>query len=409
MRIFIGLTEIANIAFTYAKGFHSLGHGTYTVIWRRHQYYATSEYDVILAKRIRYRNSSGLLREFITVAQTLAIYVSTFLKALMTCDVFIFLFGTRFLPRYLDYAILKIFGKCVVSVFLGNDIRYWYAYEQEMRLLGLESELAPYLKYRKTYSGDFFRTKISMVRHAERYANVILSQPGMGQLQIRPYMRTNIPLDLSQYCFHVANRERPLVLHAPSDRGVKGTEYVLAAVRRLEQEGVSFEFRLIEGMANEELRRLLAQSDIVVDEIFDNIFGTLTLEALACGNVVLARYDPSYAHVPSDCPVVNVTMETLTDQLRRVIIDRAWRHQLACAGREYVERHHSHVRVAQQVLSYLGRGGIPEYDFVPTFFQRDFIMSSKVLKEEELKMKEQKRKRPMTWLLTLFFGRPFQS
>jgi hypothetical protein len=56
----------------------------------------------------------------------------------------------------------------------------------------------------------------------------------------------------------------------------------------------------------------------------------------------------------------------------------------------------------------LMRDGIPEYDFVPTFFQRKFVMPGVVLKEEEQKMKEQKEKRPMTWLLTFLFGRPIQ-
>jgi glycosyltransferase involved in cell wall biosynthesis len=408
MRIFIGLMEIANIAFTYAKGFRSLGYETFTVIWRKHPYYHESEYDEVLIGRARRGNNRGFPRDAITFAQVLVAYVWTFLKALLTCDVFIFLFGTSFLPRYLDYAILKILGKRIVSVFLGGDVRYWCAYEQEMRLMGWDRELAPYLEYLKTYPDDFFATKINVVRSAERYADVILSQPGMGQLQIRSYMRVNIPLDLSQYCFHVGNRERPLILHAPSERGVKGTEYVLAAINRLKQEELSFEFQLIEDTTNEKLRELLAQSDIVVDEVFDNTIGALALEAMACGNVVLARYDPKYAHVHADCPVVNVNIETLTDQLRKVITDKPMRYQLGCAGRKYVERHHSHVYVAQQVLSYLVRDGIPEYDFVPTFFQREFVMPPMVRKEEERKMKKQKQERPMTWLLTLVFGRPIQ-
>ena len=393
MRIFIGLAEVANNAFTYAKAFQALGHETYTVIVERNSFYLDSTYDTVL-------NEVGVAPEkLLSRSEMLRRRIKVFIRALRNCDTFLFLFGTSFLPGHWDYPILKLFGKHIVSIFFGDDVRYWYAYEQEMRLLGWEADLKPYLEYRKSDVTDFFVTKLKRVRAAERYADLILSQPSQGELQTRPYMRVNVPLNLSQYHFNVPEREVPLVVHAPSDRAVKGTEFVLETVEKLKREGLPFEFQLAEKMPNTRVRELLAKADIVVDQLFSQTVAGLALESLATGNVVLAKYSSEYSHIPSDCPVVNVTVDTLPTELRRFILNRDLRRQLANAGRKYVERHHNHIKVARQILGWLKPGGIREYDFVPTFFQKTFVMPSGLLKEERKRMRRQRMERLSNLLL----------
>ena len=401
MRIFVGLCEIANTVATYADGFRALGHETWTVVWSKNPFYPDSQYDVVLEETLgAFRPGAGMLEKGLRWIRRTGVVLGQFLRALVKCDVFVFIFGTSFFRRYWDYPILKLFGKTVISVFCGDDIRYWYAYEREIHSLGLDNELKPYFEYRE-YPDDLFLVKIRTIRAAERYADLILSQPTMGQLQIRPYMRFNIPLNLAHYRFNVSERLVPLVVHAPSDRGVKGTESVLAAVEQLRQEGLRFEFRLIENMPNSQLRELLVEADIVVDQLYGQTVATLALESLATGNVTLARYLPEYAHVPPDCPVVNVTTVTLVEKLREVILDLDLRRQLAHAGRKYVEEFHDHVRVAQQILNWSEPGGIRQYDFIPTFFRDEFVMPPELLRKEREMMREQRRQR----LASLLFSR----
>ena len=319
MRIFIGLAEVANNAFTYAKAFQSLGHETYTVIVERNSFYLDSTYDTVL-------NGERVAPEkLLSRSEMLTRRIKVFIRALRNCDTFLFLFGTSFLPRHWDYPILKLFGKHIVSIFLGDDVRYWYAYEQEMRLLGWEADLKPYLEYRKSDVTDLFVTK-------------------------------------------------------------------------LKREGLPFEFQLVEKMPNTEVRELLAKADIVVDQLFSQTVAGFALESLATGNVVLAKYNSEYSHIPSDCPVVNVTVDTLPTELRRFVLNGDLRRQLAYAGREYVERYHSHVKVARQILDWLKPGGIQAYDFVPTFFQKDFMMPPELLKEERRRIRRQR----MKWFSDLF-------
>ena len=62
-------------------------------------------------------------------------------------------------------------------------------------------------------------------------------------------------------------RENPVIIHAPSRRRVKGTDAVLAAINQLQAEGIAFEFRLVEGLPNDEALKLYAESDIIVDQL----------------------------------------------------------------------------------------------------------------------------------------------
>lgn len=388
MRIFIGLSEIADNVASLASGFRALGHETYSVVWQKNRFYPDNQYDVVLNDRVGVSRPTQVLSKRILARIKWKVFMlSQFLHALATCDVFMFIFGSSFLPRYFDYPVLKLFSKRITSLFCGSDIRYWYAYQQEAHSLGIQNEVKPFIDFLKDQSSNYFVIS-KRVRVAERYADLILSDPGMGQLQSRPYMRFNIPLDLSQYRFHLPEREVPLVLHAPSKRGVKGTDFVLAAVEQLKRDGIQFEFRLIENMPNAQVRELLAEADIVIDQLFSQTLARLALESMATGNVTLARFQPKRLLIPPDCPAVNVTMDTLTAKLREVILNRELRLRLACSGRPYVEKHHSHVHVAQQILDWLKPGGIQNYDFVPTFFQNEFVMPPELLKEERRKIWE---------------------
>jgi len=375
LRIFIGLKEISNITSTYARAVQDLGYDTFTCVWNRNPYYPGSQYNLVISDYIKpIQPQKSKLKVYLMKVKRGTFRVLLFLYSLATCDVFIFTFGSSILPRFIDYPIIKLFRKKIISVFLGSEIRHWYAYEQEMCFLGMYDDVEPYIKYVQNQPGVSLQNKLEIIQAAEKYADLILSLPSMSQLLNRPYMRINVPLDLHQYNFNITTNEIPMVVHAPTDRGVKGTNFVLTAIEHLQQEGIEFNFKLIENMSNTKVRQLLADSEIVIDQLFSHSLGTLALEAMASGNVVLARFTPAYTLIPSDCPVVNVNKDTLVEQLRNILLDRDLRLKLAHEGRRYVEKYHSHLHVVQQILNWLQPGGINEYDFTPTFFQNELTI-----------------------------------
>ena len=383
MRIFIGLSEIANSIHNYGEGLRKLGIPTFTVVGRRAWQYPDSTYDVVIEEDLGTAPSGNAPVAILQRLVWRVRYYLILLRAILSCDVFIFTFGSAFRADRREYWLLKKLGKRIVSVFLGSEVRYSYAYIQECEHLGIDADIRPLLdEGLKDRPDDYLAVKLKTVRQAEEYSDLIIGLPDAGQLQSRPYMRLNLPIDLSEIEFRVPDREIPVIVHAPSHRALKGTDAVVDTIERLRAEGVQFEFRLIERLSNKKLLEVLRDADIVVDQLYSETVATLALEGMASGNAVLARYLPERTRISADCPVINVNAETLPVRLREVILDRALRRRLAEAGRPYVERYHSTEVVAQQILDWLDPTRRGEFHFHPTFFRDHFKASSAVVQDE---------------------------
>lgn len=373
MRICIGLTDVVNIAATYAQGFRALGHETFTLVWSRRQFFPDADYDLVIYQPPR-AGQSKLSANLAMLGRTLQI------PQVLQCDVIV-LFAPAVLPIHLFYPLLKRLNKRIITCFWGSDVRYWYAFQEEARQLGILDQIAPFVEYARTRSGGSYFDKQRMIQTAERYSNLILSQPDCAQLQTRPYMRTHVPLDLGLFRCEIPDREIPLVLHAPSVPSAKGSEHVLAAVEQLKAEGVRLEFQRIENMPNPQLRELLTRADILVDELYALTVGSLSAEAMASGCAVLTRYDAEFSKVPQNCPVVNTNKFTLIENLRELILNRELRRHLAEQGRPFVQAHNDHYKVTREMLEWLNAGDALSYDFTPTFY-KTFQMPPELLAQE---------------------------
>jgi glycosyltransferase involved in cell wall biosynthesis len=292
------------------------------------------------------------------------------------------MYAPAVLPIGFYYPILKLLGKKIITAFWGSDIRYWYAFAEEMKSFGVQDEMLPIFDYMKNRSGGSYWDKQHTVRVAEKYSDLIISQPDCGQLLTRPYMRANVPLDLSEYKFNVPGRIKPIILHAPSVPEAKGTDIILNVIKELKEEGLEFEFQLIEKMPNRQLRELLTDSDIVIDELYSATVGGLSSEAMATGNVVFVRYMSDYSKVPTGCPAINVNVFTIKDNLRKMILDVDQRKALAYHGRPYVEAFNDNIKICEMLLVWLSQKYNINYDFHPTFY-KNFHLPEKVLIEEK--------------------------
>lgn len=388
MKIFIGLTDVANVTNNYAKGFRALGHEVFTVVWSKSRFYPDVEYDLVIDAGV----SGGFKR-----------YLSIFINLLkivkgLKCDLFI-LYAPAVLPTYLYYPILKLLGKKIITAFWGSDVRYWYAFAEEMKQRGVEDEVYPFFEYARARSGGSYWDKVRTIKTAEKYSEFIISQPDCAQLQTQPYMRCNVPIDLSQFEFKIHGRKKPLILHAPSVAEAKGTDVILKVIDELKAEGLQFEFKLIQNMPNAELRTLLTESDIVVDELYAATVGGLSAEAMASGNVVLVRYDEEYCKVPKGCPAVNTNKFNLKENLREMILNVEKRTQIAKLGRPYVESANDHIKICKSLLQRLENQNAHDYDFYPEFY-KTFSIPINILKEE----RKNAGKKKSNFYKTLLFG-----
>ena len=145
------------------------------------------------------------------------------------------------------------------------------------------------------------------------------------------------------------------ILHAPSDRGIKGTRYVLAAVERLKAAGYPVELLLLEGVPHDRLAEFCDQADIAIDQLMIGAYGTVSIEMMAKGVPVVCRIrEDLRQHYPSDLPVLSAGPEEIFDVLERLLrTPESW-PEIGGRGVEYVRREHEMHQVARRILELYG-------------------------------------------------------
>ena len=149
---------------------------------------------------------------------------------------------------------------------------------------------------------------------------------------------------------------RPLIVHAPTARAIKGTHHLISALDALRAEGVEFDLELVEGRTQSEARGIYARADLVVDQLMLGWYGGLAVECMALGVPVIAHVratdlDVVPAEFARDLPILDATPATIQGVLRTWLVER--RHELpelGLRGRAFVERWHDPRRVASGIV-----------------------------------------------------------
>ena len=103
------------------------------------------------------------------------------------------------------------------------------------------------------------------------------------------------------------------VAHAPSNRKIKGTQYLIDAIDALKKEGVPVELFLVEGMSYEEALYISANADIIVDQLLIGSYGQYSVEMMALGKPVICYIrNDLIKHYPPGLPIINTDIDNGT-------------------------------------------------------------------------------------------------
>jgi glycosyltransferase involved in cell wall biosynthesis len=263
------------------------------------------EADVDLQRR------GGLLRQQLTQWRAFA-------SLAPRTDVFHFYFGLTLLPKSVQFALLRALGKRSVMHFLGSDIR------------GKPPEALEWSRR----AGARVVGSYDAVRWVPD-AQVI--PPGIDVQAIQPAP----PPD----------RARPVVLHAPSSRARKGTEFVVAAC-----EALDCELEIVERLDHREAFERYRRADIVVDQLNAGWYGFFAIEAMALGKPVVTFLHEEAVRRTEEAfglpvPIVAATKESLRDALRPLVDSPDERRRVGAASRAYAEEVHDVRRMADRLLA----------------------------------------------------------
>lgn len=154
----------------------------------------------------------------------------------------------------------------------------------------------------------------------------------------------------------LSDASRPLRIgHAPSHRGVKGTDLILDAASRLKAEGFVFDLDLIEGVTHAEARKRYENIDIMIDQLHAGWYGGLAVEALALGKPVIvylreADLQLIQGAMRDELPFIRATPDDIGDVLANVLkMPKAELAELGRRGRTFVDHWHDPMRIAAEI------------------------------------------------------------
>ena len=297
------------------------------------------------------------------LAESLRTY-AMFASAMRHGDVFMFYFDGGYLRftglEWIEFRLLRLAGKKLVFSPYGGDIAV-------LGHLGSLEEplLADYPELPEI--SDLLERR---VLHSLRWADVsmLTMQPGF-QPWFNVLWANQLAIDTELWRGNGSASERDgrngavSIVHAPNHRQFKGTEHLERAVETLRGEGLSIDLRILEGLPNEQVRSIVRDSDIVADQFLAG-WGLFAVEGMAAGKPVLSNLEsiPALFKGSADvreCPIVDTSPASLTDDLRRLVTSPNLRDELGRASLDYVRRYHSYEAVAEgwrAVVEFVWRG-----------------------------------------------------
>lgn len=261
--------------------------------------------------------------------------------------------GIAALMQRVELGILKLRKIPVFVHYQGDDARQG-DYSLENFDVSIATQVPP--GYYSQESDDWKRAQVSLMsNHA---AGIYAVNPDLlnilpARAEFVPYGHISVQEWVPRYT--QADRDALVFAHAPSNRRVKGTDLILAALDELKSEGYRFEVDLIEGLSNAEALERYAQADVVVDQLYAGWYGGVAVEAMALGKpVVVYLRESDLRFIPpgmaDDLPFYRTSPTTIKDTLRSILeTPRDEVVQRAKRSRAYVERWHDPVTISQKI------------------------------------------------------------
>lgn len=158
----------------------------------------------------------------------------------------------------------------------------------------------------------------------------------------------------------IKERKTLRIVHAPTNRIVKGSDYVMSACERIKDKyGNIVQVQIVENMSNQEALKIYADADLVIDQLLLGWYGGFAVEVMKMGKPVMCfireedlQYIPKAMAEECQAAIINVTKDTIYEKLCEIIENRSVLFHYSAKAREYVQNWHSPIKVATMVNKY---------------------------------------------------------
>lgn len=330
--ILLGTMEIANHIAHYLNHFRGQGFDVFGIN------YVPSylEYDCDFSHSLEALSGEAALNHYMQNAADL----------IGDYDVFHFLFNKTLMPNASDIIPLKVLKKAVFMHGLGSEIRtpsiarahhpYW-AYAEDYLAQLNESVITQNLKALSHWIDHGIVNDYEMKSYVEGY--------------YKNLHMIGLPIDLNKYPFVGVSESKTItVVHAPTNKSVKGSKYFEAALAQLKDK-YDIRYHRVEQTTHENAMKIYSQADVILDELIIGTYGSLTIECMAMGKCVCTFINPGFKTPHNEpIPVWSVTVDNVVDRLDALFASLEERKALSKAARSYVERNNDISKIGIDLL-----------------------------------------------------------
>jgi glycosyltransferase involved in cell wall biosynthesis len=134
----------------------------------------------------------------------------------------------------------------------------------------------------------------------------------------------------------------------------KGTDIMLDAAKHIaDKYKECVELRIVEGVPFEEYRQLMADSDVILDQLYSYTPAMNALEAMSQGLVCVGGGEPENYDILGETelrPIVNVEpdFQSVYNALEHLVKHREDIPEMKLQGIKYIARHHDYITVARK-------------------------------------------------------------
>jgi hypothetical protein len=211
---------------------------------------------------------------------------------------FIYFWDTGFLInvdfRKYEFKFLKSKNKKLICIFLGDDIRSPKKMIEFGNEIGLDT-ICHYANYNLDENSKEIEIKReSVARICDQYCDLIFSAPSDQNSYLRrkvffPNYIVDMPQSVSSS--KNINIEEIVILHAPTNPFLKGTQIVRSALKKLELEGYSFKYIELTKQSNQIVTNELKRANICLNQFFAYVPSVFGVEAMANKCALLTSAD----------------------------------------------------------------------------------------------------------------------
>lgn len=283
--------------------------------------------------------------------------VETFFKVRKSYDIFHFNFGRSLIDirKYgINYLDLPFYRGKKIMTFNGCDARQKYLTMQRVNFSACHESVC--------YGGMCNSGTFDTLR---RKRIEIVSKTMDHIFALNPDLMYFLPQDKTTFLpYSIANwdkitnndyiiSKRIKIVHAPTDRAAKGSQYILRALSNLQKKYPNLEVSIIEKLPYEEALKKYQEAHIIIDQVLIGWYGAFGVEVMKMGKPLavfirdedLKFIPPAMAKTLKEA-IININPFNIEAILASYIENSNLLHEKSKAALDYVHQWHNPLYVA---------------------------------------------------------------